>query len=410
MYSSSFAKCKTSCAYIGPTPSCHHVSSNLGAVTDPNLPNKMGGGTITSPHSVLHSLQDPQGVKTIYLPKTVLALLKNPQEHKCYPMAGHAKTKLFMANTGATDHMLPNKAAFISYYLAKGHCMQMGNNSFAPIIGQGTTIISLNGKRILIRDCLIIPNLRNPLYSLRAHQRQPGCGFIGMYGQEFHVFFPTSIVKVHTATDCYLHYSPVGQSAGLPDVNYVQPMPCCNALASTTSVMSPPPVTIKPDNNTNPNNVSYASHYSKQPPSPVPPAINLTAAISPRQFTKHLWDMNKADLHNLLCTDPAADTRPTPVDSQKCNAPKPLLSINETSIRELLHQPGLPSPPIRPCDTPNPLDTKSHWMAEELHRITGCRRFCNYKPLMYVTKDGIYIDNGKFPTSIATFTTIPKAP
>jgi hypothetical protein len=48
----------------------------------------------------------------------------------------------------------------------------MGNNSFAPIIGQGTAIISPNGKKILISDYLHILDLRNPLYSLRTHQRQ----------------------------------------------------------------------------------------------------------------------------------------------------------------------------------------------------------------------------------------------
>jgi hypothetical protein len=58
MYLSSLAKPKTSCAYIGPTPSCCHVSSNLSAITNPNSPKEMGGGTITSPHSVLRSLLD----------------------------------------------------------------------------------------------------------------------------------------------------------------------------------------------------------------------------------------------------------------------------------------------------------------------------------------------------------------
>ncbi len=190
-----------------------------------------------------------------------------------------------------------------------------------------------------------------------------------MYGLGFHVFFPTFIVKVNTATDCHLHYSPVGWSAGLPDLDYVQPMPCRNASALTPSATSLPPVTIEPDNDISPNDVSYASHYPKRLPSPVPPAINLTA-ISLQQFTKCLWYINETDLHNLLSTDPMADKRPTPVNAQKCNAPEPLLSMNETNIRELLHHPGLSPPPIQPCDTLNPLDTKSHWTAEELHHIT----------------------------------------
>ncbi len=99
----------------------------------------------------------------------------------------------------------------------------MGNNSFAPILGYGSAIISLNGKKVLIRDCLHVPDLRNPLYSLRAHQRQQGCSFIGMYGLGMYVFFPTFILEVDTATDCHLQYEPVRGSTGLADLDYLQP-------------------------------------------------------------------------------------------------------------------------------------------------------------------------------------------
>jgi hypothetical protein len=77
---------------------------------------------------------------------------------------------LLVADTGATDHMLPNKSAFISYYPISGRHVRMGNNSFAPIVGHGTVVITLNGKKILIRKCLHALDLRNPLYSLWAHQ------------------------------------------------------------------------------------------------------------------------------------------------------------------------------------------------------------------------------------------------
>jgi hypothetical protein len=131
----------------------------------------------------------------------------------------------------------------------------MGNNSFAPIRGYSTAIISLNRKKILIRDCLHIPDLRNPLYSLRAHQRQRGCGFIEMYGLGFCVFFPTFIIEVGMATNCHLHYAPVGPSAGLPELDYVQPKFPPTASASATSAASLPLATIEPDNN-NDNNYS----------------------------------------------------------------------------------------------------------------------------------------------------------
>ena len=129
----------------------------------------MGGPTIS------HTSCDSQGVNTVYLPKTVFALLQNPPRHLLvyFQQATHStRMSLLVANTGATNHMLPDKAALISYYPVSGCCFQMGNNSFASIAGHGLTIISLNGKKILIHDCLHVPDLRNPLCSLRAHQRQ----------------------------------------------------------------------------------------------------------------------------------------------------------------------------------------------------------------------------------------------
>ncbi len=162
-------------------------------------------------------------MNTIYLPKTVLSLLANPPRPSASPTPGSSSTRtsLVVANTGATDHMLPDKSVFISYHTVTGRRVRMGNNSFAPIAGHGTAIVSLNGKKILICDCLHVPDLRHPLYSLRAHQRQRGCGFIGMFGLGMHVFFPLFILEVDTATDCHLQYVPIGRMAQLLDLDYV---------------------------------------------------------------------------------------------------------------------------------------------------------------------------------------------
>jgi hypothetical protein len=121
----------------------------------------------------------------------------------------------------------------------------MGNNSFASIAGKGLAIISLNSKKILIRDCLHVLDLRNLLYSLRAHQRQRGCRHIGMYGLGMYVFFPSFIIEVDTATDCHLQYQPLGRTLGLADLDYIQPKH--TPLASTTAATPSPPVTIEPD-------------------------------------------------------------------------------------------------------------------------------------------------------------------
>ena len=173
----------------------------------------------------------------------------------------------------------------------------MGNNSFAPIAGYGTTIISLNGKRILIHDCLHVPDLRNPLYSVQAHQRQRGCGFIGMFGLGMHAFFPTFILKVDTATDCHLHYAPIGQGARLPDLDYVQPKSAPKTVVpanAATTQLAPAPATIKPneDLDTQP---SFASHWPKRPPSPRHSPLDMSL-LPPSPYTQSLKDLDREEL------------------------------------------------------------------------------------------------------------------
>jgi hypothetical protein len=57
-----------------------------------------------------------------------------------------------VTDSGATDHMLPDKSAFISYNLVTNLQVRMGNNSYLPVLGQGSAILSLNGQCILVRN------------------------------------------------------------------------------------------------------------------------------------------------------------------------------------------------------------------------------------------------------------------
>jgi hypothetical protein len=81
-----------------------------------------------------------------------------------------------VADTGAMDHMFPDKLGFFSYERIANLQVWMGNNSYLPVIGRGTAIISLNNQRVLIRHALHVPGLAVPLYSLLAHFKQRGCG------------------------------------------------------------------------------------------------------------------------------------------------------------------------------------------------------------------------------------------
>ncbi len=86
-----------------------------------------------------------------------------------------------------------------------------------------------------------------------------------------------------------------------------------------------------------------------------------------------------------------------------------LSTMTSKEITRLLHHPGTTFPSVRPCDTENSSDTKTHWSVEELHRIMGCRKFRNYKHLLQVSRDGKWVDGGESPSSLGSYATIPKA-
>jgi hypothetical protein len=188
MYSRTTNHNTASYLYIGPDPYGRHSSAKEIPVD-------------TAPSSDIHSSSrtscNPHGNNTIYLPKSVLNLFCNPLAHHRSTRINltGTSTTLVVADTDATNHMLPDKLAFILYTPVSGRQVRMGNNSFAPIARKGLAIISLNSKKFLICNCLHVPDLCNPLYSLRAHQRQRGRGHSGMHGLGMHVFLPISSSK-----------------------------------------------------------------------------------------------------------------------------------------------------------------------------------------------------------------------
>jgi hypothetical protein len=128
---------------------------------------------------------------------------------------------LAVADTGVTDHMVPDKSCFISCTSISGLSIQMGNNSYVPVPGCGTAIFPLNGKRVLVWNVLHVPGLVVPLYSLHTHITQQGYGFIGTHKSGFLVYFPTFVLSVDTAIDCHLSFDPLGWSAPLATLHYV---------------------------------------------------------------------------------------------------------------------------------------------------------------------------------------------
>jgi hypothetical protein len=115
-----------------------------------------------------------------------------------------------VADLGATNHMFPDKSAFISYKLVSNLHVCMGNNSHLPVLGCSLAIISLDGQHILVRNALHVLGLVVPLYTLRAHFIQPGCGFIVTSGVDILVYFPIFVFLVNTSKDCHLSFESLG--------------------------------------------------------------------------------------------------------------------------------------------------------------------------------------------------------
>ena len=311
----------------------------------------------------------------------------------------------------------------------------MGNNSYAPVLGRGTAIISLNGQRLLIRNVLHVPALRVPLYSLRAHLRQRGCGFVGSFNTGMHVYFPDVVLSVDMSMDCHLSYEPLCKSAPLSTLHYVQPR-CApvhyptegSALRAGTAPASPPalrpldaPVLIEDDGSSGDNDVAKPSAddvesdlpaFSSLVPKQVRHASSKTFSPNDLALISKQLQVLSDRLSGItvppLPSPPAVLYLDAPVSDW--DTPRLLSSLSQEDVVRLVHRPGSVPPPVRPCDRSNGSDTKTHWTSEELHRALGCRRFRNYKHILQTSLDGQWMDGGKFQVSLGAFTTIPKAP
>jgi hypothetical protein len=158
--------------------------------------------------------------RCLVLPKSLHAIINSMSRASITPGPGRW---FAVGDSGATDHMFPYKAAFISYNAIQNLQVQMGNNSFLPVLGRGTAILSLNKQQVLVRNALHVSSLAVPLYSLRAHFKQCGCGFIGTSEAGMMVYSPTFVLSADTSSDCHLSYEPLGCLAPLDTLHYVQP-------------------------------------------------------------------------------------------------------------------------------------------------------------------------------------------
>ena len=206
----------------------------------------------------------------------------------------------------------------------------MGNNTYLPVLARGSAIISLNSQRVLVRHALHVPGLAVPLYSLWAHFKLRSCGFISSNNAGMLVYFPSFFLLADTSLDCTLSYEPLGRSAPLTTLHYVQhwsaPELYPSELSPLSNTVSKFPVLIEDDQSAS--NFCPADCHSDGPPlassslDPLPPSV---LPSSPSHLT--------------------TVTTPKP--------PVILSTMSPEEVARLLHHPNTLLPDIRPCDTAN---------------------------------------------------------
>jgi hypothetical protein len=163
-----------------------------------------------------------------------------------------------------------------------------------------------------------------------------GVVFIRMYGLGMHVFFPSFIMEVDTATDCYLRYEPIRRDCHLADLDYVQPKYITDMSASATAPIpsGQPPATIEPDDDLA-DLLTFASHWPKHPPSPQHPPLDMSL-LPPSTYTKSLADLDSDELIQRLYLVEENEGAPA---KEKGKSTTPLDCMNQDKIITLLHHP-----------------------------------------------------------------------
>jgi hypothetical protein len=283
----------------------------------------------------------------------------------------------------------------------------MGNNSYLPVLGHGTAIISLNGQQVLVRHVLHVPGLAIPLYSLCAHLKQHGCSFWGHMKQGC---WCTSLSLFSWWAGCWTATFPTSLLDGPP--RWTPSAMCNHAVLHRCTLL-----------------ISLLCH-ARSPR--IRSSLRMTLLLMGLQQMfllqlSHnqvlLWFLlpdflccqRLSRLSHLLtrphstclpCLNPSPGLLVSPYPAPPHHmAPVLLSTITCDEILKLLHH----SPAVCPCDTPNNSDTKTHWSAEEIHWALGCQNFWNYKHILQVSWDGAWVDGGEFPPSLGSFATIPKA-
>jgi hypothetical protein len=287
-----------------------------------------------------------------------------------------------VADSGATDNMFPDYTAFISYRRQHNRFVTLGDNTRLPILGEGSTKIKLNGKVVILRKCLHVPGLRNPLYSLRQHRKMPGCGTYSDYNHGAYILFPRFTLQINDDVDNFISYEPIGNSLPNVKIDYCQPR------------------------NYQPPAARPAAHLSIQYNIPLPKCVRVAAPPLPTPVHPSATPSDPATISTDCLNLPTK--APVPISDQE------LLNTTKQSLParliKALHLDPDNLPPIPPYATPSPSETRTKFDPLTLHRIFGCRRFRNQEHVTSASLNGQLLHSGEFPTTIGDFATITNPP
>jgi hypothetical protein len=183
------------------------------------------------------------------------------------------------ADSGATDHMFPDRHAFISYHPTPNCFVELGDGTKLRQMGKGSAKIMLNDKVILLRNVLHVPQLQEPLYSLRRHSQMPECGYFSSFDTGSHLLFPTFVLEIDTSIDNILDFQSIGasHSSGL---DYAEPREYPKPKARPATLIPPDQDTL--------DHLASPIAFQLQNPAPRLPVLLLLPLLHQSHLKTHL--------------------------------------------------------------------------------------------------------------------------
>jgi hypothetical protein len=280
---------------------------------------------------------------SIKLADTAKKALSSPKAKISTIQHGHTEC---CADSGATEHMLPDYSAFVSYKRCHNESVTLGDETQLPILGRGKAIFMINGKTIQVCDALHVPGLRAPLYSLRKHRHMDGCGYYSHFGVGSFILFPTFTIEVDDTEDNIVSYKSIGRQPNVK-LDYKQP-----------KYPQARPAHLIPDD-------EDLKHITFHVPDPkarrLPPASTppVTEEINP-------------DATIVISEEELTQSAAKPLT-------KRMLSAIHDDVSKI--------PSVPPAYTPAPAENTTSFDSLHLHRIFGCRKFKNQTHITAASKN-----------------------